>query len=66
MKLLLGKKARNSTTNNSKKALCLIEKRRDLYKYYLSDRSYENKQNVRTVEKALKYKLRKCEVEAMD
>ena len=33
---------------------------------YLSDRSYENKTNVRKVEKALKYELRRCEVEAMD
>ena len=49
-----------------KKALCLIESRRGLYKNYLSDRSYENKRNVKKVEKALKYELRRCEVEAMD
>ena len=37
-----------------------------MYKNYLSDRSYENKRNVKKVEKALKYELRRCEVEAMD
>jgi hypothetical protein len=37
-----------------------------LFKNYLSDRSYENKRNVRKVEKALKYELRWCEVDAMD
>ena len=36
-----------------------------MYKNYLSDRSCENKRNVKKVEKALKYKLRRCEVEAM-
>ena len=49
-----------------KKLLCLIEGRRGLYKNYLSDRSYENKRNVKKVEKALKYELRRCEVEVMD
>ena len=37
-----------------------------MYKNYLSDRSYENKKNVKKVEEPLKYELRKCEVEAMD
>ena len=37
-----------------------------MYKNYLSDRSDENKRNVKKVEKALKYELRRCEVEAMD
>jgi HPt (histidine-containing phosphotransfer) domain-containing protein len=37
-----------------------------LYKNYLSDRSYENKRNVKKVDKALKYELKRCEVEAMD
>ena len=37
-----------------------------MYKNYLSDRSYENKRNVKKVEKALKYELRRCEVAAMD
>ena len=50
----------------SEKALCLIESRRGLYKNYLSDRSYEKKRNVTKVEKAIKYKLRRFEVEAMD
>ena len=36
-----------------------------MYKNYLSDRSYENKRNVKKVEKALKYELRMCEVGAM-
>ena len=39
---------------------------RSLYKNYMSDRSNENKRNVKKVEKALKYELRRCEVEAMD
>ena len=38
----------------------------DLYKNYLSDRSYENKRNVKKVDKALKHELRRCEVEVMD
>ena len=37
-----------------------------MYKNYLSDRSYENKRNVKKAEKVLKYELRRCEVEAMD
>jgi uncharacterized protein YlbG (UPF0298 family) len=37
-----------------------------LHKHYLSDRSYKNKGNVREVEKAVRYELRWCEVEAMD
>ena len=37
-----------------------------LYKNYLSDRSYENKSNAKKVEKALKYELRSCEVEAIN
>ena len=61
---VLGKKAQNTARNLSKNALCLIQGR-DLYKNYLSDKSYENKRNVKKVEKALKYELRKCEVQAM-
>ena len=63
---VLGKKARTAAKNISEKALCWIERRKDLYKNYLSDRSNENKRNARKVEKALKYELRRCEVEAMD
>ena len=37
-----------------------------MYKNYLSDSSYENKRNVKEEEKALKYELRRYEVEAMD
>ena len=37
-----------------------------MYKNYLSDRSYENKRNVKKLEEALKYGLRGCEVEAKD
>ena len=48
------------------KALCFIERRRGWYKNYLSDRSYENQRNVRKREKAFKYELRRCELEAMD
>ena len=36
------------------------------YKNYLSDRSYENKKNVKKVQIALKYELRRCEAETMD
>jgi hypothetical protein len=63
---ILGKKARNAATKNHEKALCLIERRRGLYKNYLCDRSYENKTNVKKVQKALKYELRRFEVEAID
>ena len=63
---VLGKKVKTSARNISEEALCLIEKRIGLYKNYLSDRSYENKRNVKKVEKALKCVLRRCEVEAMD
>ena len=45
----------------SEKALCLIKRRKGLYKNYLIDRSYENKRNVKKVEKALKRELRRCE-----
>jgi len=37
-----------------------------LYRNYLSDRSFENKRNVKKFEKALEYELRRCEVEAME
>ena len=50
--VVLGKKIRNTARNFSENALCLIE-RRGLYTNYLSDRLYENKRNVRKVEKAL-------------
>ena len=55
---VLGKKVRTAARNISEKALCLIERRRGLYKNYQSDRSYENKRNVKELEKALKYKLK--------
>jgi hypothetical protein len=54
---LLGKKVRNPARNISKNALCLIKRRRGLDKNYLRDKSYENKKNVKKVEKALKYQL---------
>ena len=63
---VLRKTVKTTTKNISKKVLCLIKSRRGLYKNYLSDRSYENKRNLKKVEKLLKYELRKCEVEAMD
>ena len=44
----------------------MFKRRRGLYKNYLSDRSNENKRNIQKVEKALKYELRRCEMEAMD
>jgi len=63
---VLGKKFRKAARNISEKALCLIERRRDLYKNYLSNISYENKRNVKKVERALKYELKRCEAEAMN
>jgi hypothetical protein len=63
---VLGKKVRTAARNISEKVSCLIQRRTGLYKNYLSDRSYENKRNVKNVEEALKYELRRCEVEAMD
>ena len=36
-----------------------------LYKNYVSDRSYQNKRNVKKVEKSLTYELWTCEAEAM-
>ena len=63
---ILGKYVKTAARSISEKALCLKERRRSSYKNYLSDRSYENKINVKKVEKALKYELRRCEVEAMD
>ena len=62
---ILGKNVKTAVSDNSEKALCLIESRRGLYKNYPSDWSYENKKNVKKVEKALKYELRRCEVDAM-
>ena len=37
-----------------------------MYKNSLSDRSYENKRNVKKVEEALKYELWRCKFEAWD
>ena len=37
-----------------------------MYKNYRSDRTNKNKKNVKKVEKALKYELRRCEVETVD
>ena len=63
---ILGKSAKTATKNISEKALGLIESRSGLYNDYPSDSSDENKRKVKKVEKALKYELRRCEVEAMD
>ena len=59
-------RTKTAVRNISKKALCPIERRRGLYKNYLSDISYENKRNVNIEEKALKYELRKFEVEVVE
>ena len=48
--MVLGKKVRNTARNTRENALCLRE-RRGLYKNYLSDRLYDNKRNVKKVEK---------------
>ena len=45
--------------------LCLIE-RRGFYKSYLSNPLHEKRKNIKKVEKALKYELRRREVEAME
>jgi len=63
---VLGKKVKTAARNVSEKALCLIKRRRGLYKNYLSDRSDDDKRNVKKVKKELKHELRRCEVEAMD
>jgi len=52
--------------NISENALCLIKRRRGLYRKCLGDRPYESKRNAKKMEKALEYELRRCEVEAMD
>ena len=60
-----GKKVRNAAINISKKSFMFkIEEKRLVHK--LSDESYENKRNEKKVEKAIKYRQRKCEGEAMD
>jgi len=48
----LWKTLRNAANSISKKALCLIERGIGLCKNFLSDRSFENKRNVKKVEKA--------------
>ena len=63
---LLGKKVRTAARNISEKAFCLIDGRRGLHKNYLSLGSYENKRNVKKVEKVLRYELRRYELESMD
>ena len=40
---VLGKKVKTAARNISEKVLCIIERRRGLYKNYLSGRSYEDK-----------------------
>ena len=59
---VLGKKVRNAARNISE----MKKRRRGLYRNYLSDISYENTKNVNNVLKALKYKLRRCEVKVRD
>jgi len=51
---VLGNKVKTAARNISEKALCLIERKRGLYKNHLNDRSYENKRNVKRAEKVLK------------
>ena len=51
---VLRKNVKTATRNISEKALGLIESSRGLYKNYLSDRSYENKRNVKKLEKVIK------------
>jgi len=49
---VLWKILRNAVKNISEKALCLMERGIGLCKNFLSDRSYENKRNVKKVEEA--------------
>ena len=49
---ILGEKVESTFRNIVEKALCLIERKKGLYKNYLSDRLYEDKRNVKKVEKA--------------
>ena len=63
---VLGKNVKTATRNICKNALCLMERRRGLYRNNLSNRSYENKRNVKKVEKALEYERRSCEMKVMD
>ena len=44
---VLGKKIKTAARNIRETAICLIERRRGLHKTYLSDRSNENKRNVK-------------------
>ena len=53
---VLGKKVRKAARNISEKAICLKQKIIGLYKNYPSDRSYENKRNVKKLEKVLNMK----------
>ena len=49
---VLGKKVRNIAKNISENAICLMERRSDLYRNYLRDGSYKSKRNVKKLEKA--------------
>ena len=60
----MGEKVRTAARNISEKPLCLTEGRRGFYKNYRRDRSYENKRNIKKVEKALKYEFRRSEMKA--
>ena len=64
--VVLGKKVKTAARNISDKDFSRIETRRGFYKNYPSDRSYENKRNVKKVVKAFKFELTRYEVQAMD
>ena len=51
---VIGKKVETAATNINDKVLFSIERRRILYKNYLSDRSYENKKNIKKMGKGIK------------
>ena len=63
---VLRKKDRVAASNISEKSLCLIDRRSGLHKNYLSDRSYDNKRNVKKVEKILKHEQRRSVAEAVN
>ena len=59
-------KVKNAARKISGKALFIIERRRFLYKNYLSDSPYKNKRNLKKVEKVIKCESRRFEMGTME
>ena len=66
LNVILGRDVRNAVRNSNEKKLSLVKKGREMHKKYLSDKFYENKRNLRKVERGLKYKLTRYQVKTMD